>query len=635
MPAVARTRRLLPQDERQRASAIAELSSSLAEPSSTQLLEERVVQRVSELVGDAAALWRRDDEGHIELRATTHRDPQRREYVGRGSPGASHSDTEGVLAHVWRAGTPVRLVPEELAGWLPVMQPAYQAYAARFGMVSVLLVPLRVRGRVVAVLGVSRDEPPELDDEDERFVTQIGAVIAVALDNDRLLHQARSWLSEQNRAHLAAHRAALTDALTGLPNRRLLLERLHALAARDGQQPALLIVDLDGFKHLNDAHGHSAGDAALVEVADRLRTVVADPRLGGRTTLARLGGDEFAVLLSVSEESDLPLQVAQAICTSLAAPLLSVDGVARTGASVGVARGAEGPASTLMRHADIAMYRAKRTRTGWAEYEAGRDSAAEVRLHELTDLDRAIGNGGLHLVYQPIVPRPGAVATGTLQVEALVRWDHARRGCLCPADFLPLAQQSGRMGGLTDAVLGIALDDLVRWRDEGRQVQVSVNVGAEVLADRSFLPRLEGRLDERALAPGALCLELTESEVLSPEGRTLLERVRATGMTVSLDDFGTGYSSLSYLADLPLDRLKLDRSFVRRLSADARMASFVGGLIGLVHALGLPIVAEGVEQSDEADLLDELGVSFQQGFLHSRPVRAAALPEFWSRPVRA
>jgi diguanylate cyclase (GGDEF)-like protein len=623
-------RRLPRPDERQRAWAIAELSSSLAEPASTQLLEERVVQRVSELVGDVAALWRRDDEGHIELRTTTHRDPERREYVVRESPGASHSDTEGVLPQVWRSGTPVRLGPDELASWLPVMQPAYRYYAKRFGMVSLLLVPLRVRGRVVAVLGVSRDEPPELDDEDVRFVTQIGAVIAVALDNDRLLRQARSSLSEQNRAHLAAHRAALSDALTGLPNRRLLLERLHALVSRDGQQPALLIVDLDNFKHLNDAHGHAAGDAALVEVADRLRSVVSDPRLGGRTTLARLGGDEFAVLLSVTGQSDLPLQVAQAICSSLSAPLRSIDGVARTGASVGVARGVEGPASTLMRHADIAMYRAKRTRAGWAEYEAGRDTAAEVRLHELTDLDRALGDGGLHLVYQPIVPRPGALATGTLQVEALVRWQHPRHGALCPADFLPLAQQSGRMGALTDAVLGIALADLAHWCHEGRDVQVSVNVGAEVLAEPAFLPVLERQLGERALAPGALCLELTESEVLSPEGRTLLEQVRARGMTVALDDFGTGYSSLSYLADLPLDRLKLDRSFVRRLSADARMARFVGGLVGLVHGLGLPVIAEGVELQDEADRLDELGVAYQQGFLHSRPVRAEALPGFWS-----
>jgi hypothetical protein len=224
---------LRPEDERQRAAAIASLSSTLAEPTSTSQLEEQVVQRVSELVGDAAALWRRDDEGHIELRATTHRDPARRAYVVRESPGASHSDTEGVLPHVWRAGTPVRLGPDELATWLPVMQPAYQAYAARFGLVSLLLVPLRVRGRVVAVLGVSRDEPPLLDDEDERFVAQIGAVIAVALDNDRLLRQARSLaVGAEPRAPGCPPRGASPDALTGLPNRRLLLERLHAPRSR-------------------------------------------------------------------------------------------------------------------------------------------------------------------------------------------------------------------------------------------------------------------------------------------------------------------------------------------------------------------------------------------------------------------
>ena len=630
MPGVASPRRL-PQGERERAAAIAELSSSLAEPASTQLLEEHVVQRVSELVGDAAALWRRDDEGHIELRATTHRDAERRAYVVRESPGASHSDTQGVLPHVWRAGTTVRLGPAELTEWLPVMQPAYQEYAARFGMVSLLLVPLRVRGRVVAVLGVTRDEPPMLDDADERFVTQIGAVIAVALDNDRLLRQARLSLSEQNRAHLAAHRAALSDALTGLPNRRLLLERLHALVARDGQELALLIIDLDNFKNLNDAHGHSAGDAALVEIGQRLRAVVEDPRLGGRTTLARLGGDEFAVLLSVGDQADAPVRLAQTIGARLAAPLVSVDGVARTGASIGVARGSGGVASTLMRHADIAMYRAKRTRTGWAEYAAELDGAAELRLHELNDLDQALADGGLHLVYQPIVARRRVVTPGPAQVEALVRWDHPRRGPLAPCEFLPLAQQSGRMGSLTDVVVGLALADLARWRDDHRQVQVSVNVGAEVLAAPGLLSALVQRLRDHGLAPGALCLELTESEVLSPEGRALLDQVRATGMTVALDDFGTGYSSLSYLADLPLDRLKLDRSFVRRLSADSRMARFVGGLVGLVHGLGLPVIAEGVEQQAEADLLDELGVAYQQGYLHSRPVRAELLPAFWSR----
>ena len=593
-----------------------------------------MVRWVSELVGDGAALWRRDDEGHIELRATTHRDPERREYVVRESPGASHSDTEGVLPHVWRAGVPVRLGPDELAVWLPVMQPAYQEYARTFGMVSLLLTPLRVGGRVIAVLGVTRDEAPELGDDDERFVAQIGAVIAVALDHDRLLRQARSSLSEQNRAHLAAHRAALSDALTGLPNRRLLLERLHALSSREDQLLALLIIDLDNFKDLNDAHGHSAGDAALVEVAARLRSVVLDPDLGSRTTLARLGGDEFAVLLSVEEGSDVPRLLSGRITAALSVPLTSVSGVVRVGASIGAARGRGALATTLMRHADIAMYRAKRTKTAWAEYEPGRDGAAEVRLHELNDLDQALLGGQLRLAYQPIVPRPTADGPDRRQVEALVRWEHPRRGHLLPGAFLPLVQQSGRMGELTQVVLGLALTDLARWRDAALDVQVSVNVGAEVLGAAAFLPDVAAQLQARALPPSALCLELTESEVLGPDGTALLERVRATGLTVAMDDFGTGYSSLSYLADLPLDRLKLDRSFVRRLSAGPRMSAFVGGLVGLVHGLGLPVIAEGVEREEEAVRLDALAVEWQQGFLHSRPLTADALEDFW-RPSRS
>ena len=285
-----------------------------------------------------------------------------------------------------------------------------------------------------------------------------------------------------------------------------------------------------------------------------------------------------------------------------------------------------------MRHADIAMYRAKRTRTGWAEYAAELDGAAELRLHELNDLDQALADGGLHLVYQPIVARRRVVTPGPAQVEALVRWDHPRRGALA-ARRLPAARAAERPDEHAHRR---------RRRPRARPTWPAGATRAVTCRCRStsarrcsphpgFLPALVRRLRDHGLAPGALCLELTESEVLSPEGRALLEQVRSTGMTVALDDFGTGYSSLSYLADLPLDRLKLDRSFVRRLSADSRMARFVGGLVGLVHGLGLPVIAEGVEQQAEADLLDELGVAYQQGFLHSRPVRAELLPAFWSR----
>ena len=273
-----------------------------------------------------------------------------------------------------------------------------------------------------------------------------------------------------------------------------------------------------------------------------------------------------------------------------------------------------------MRHADIAMYRAKRTRTGWAEYEPAHDGPAELRLHEIIDLDVALRGDQLRLAYQAIVPRAA---------EDPQAWEHPRRGHLLPGAFLPLAQQSGRMAELTQVVLALALADLGRWRDEGRDAQVAVNVGAEVLGAPDFLPGLAGALDARGLPPSALCLELSESEVLGPDGPALLEQVRDTGMTVALDDFGTGYSSLSYLADLPLDRLKLDRSFVRRLSAGPRMSSFVGGLVGLVHDLGLPVIAEGVEREDEASRLDALCVEWQQGFLHSRPLTRPALEQFW------
>jgi diguanylate cyclase (GGDEF)-like protein len=624
-----------PRGASERAAAVAELALALAaQDADTALLEREVVRRASELVGDAAALWRKDDEGHIGIVAFSHWQPDIRAYMEREVQTVTHDDVVGVLPHVWNAAEPLVLDAAQVVQWRSLMQPTYQDYMDRWGMVSLVIVPLQVRGRVVGLLGLSKDAEPGHGPGDRVFLEQIAAVVAVALENDRLLRQVRQHLHEQNRAHLAAHRAAVHDALTGLPNRRLLMERLSAAAARSDGEVVLLILDLDGFKALNDSYGHAAGDAALVEVARRLERVV-QPTGTGRATLARLGGDEFAVLQTLphapgagGDHDGLPA----ALHGSLAAPLLVAGHRVQLSGSIGVARGPAADSASLLRHADIAMYRAKRLRLGWTSYEPDEDGAAEVHLQEVEQLDEALSArpGGLALAYQPLVRRPAARGPREPQlVEALVRWPHPERGLLLPGRFLPLAQQAGRMPSLTRLVVGQALDDVARWAADGRQVQVSVNVGADVLADPSFVPDVVDQLAARGLASSALCLELTESELLAPEGPDLLAALREQGLQVALDDFGTGWSTLAVLADLALDRLKLDASFVRRLTVSPRMGRFVGGLVDLIHGLGLPVVAEGVEDAADVARLDDLEVEYQQGFWHCRPAPAAELTARW------
>ena len=614
----------------ERAGAIAHLSLGLAELTADPArLEQEVVRRVGELVGDATALWRKDDEGHIQLVAFSHRDPRVRAEMLALSLAVTHSDEVGVLPHAYALSQPVVLGAAALQEWLPLMQPAYREYARRYGMASLMIVPLRVAGRTVALLGVSRDRPPEHDQSDQRLVEQVAAVVAVALENERLQTQLRTQLAERERAQLAAHRAALHDPLTGLANRRLLLHHLTGLAARDDQAVGLLVLDLDDFKHVNDSFGHDRGDAVLCEVAGRLQQVMAEHVTCGRTTLARLGGDEFAVVVPHDHRCADPAALAERLVAALATPLTCLpDHITVTG-SVGVAQGLARDASSLLRHADIAMYRAKRQGLGWTVWEAGLDAGAEVVLHDLAELRHALARSELRVHYQPLqacsasARRPGAPHL----VEALVRWQHPRRGLLAPGLFLPLVARAGLTPSLTSVVLHTALHDVRAWQDAGHRVQVAVNVDAGVLASPDFVPTVLRLLDRHGLPPHALCLELTESELLAPSGPGLLARLRREGLAVALDDFGTGYSSLAYLADLQLDRLKLDQAFVRRLCAEERAGRLVQHVVALVHDLGCAVVAEGVETAQEDVALRALGVDWQQGYLHGRPAPAQTLTE--------
>jgi diguanylate cyclase (GGDEF)-like protein len=618
-----------------RAESIAELSLALAaHPGGGGRLENEIVVRVAELVGDATVLWQKDDRGKIRPSAFHHRNPDVRGHMEELARIAAQSTDEGLLPFVWQMEAPLVLDEDELKNWRSNMRAAYQEYFRVHGMVSLAIVPLRVRGAPVALLGVSRDELPGHSADDVRFVTQVGAVVAVALDNERLQVQLREQLAEQKRATTAAHRAAVHDPLTGLANRRVLVDRLHAAASRQAGSTALLLIDLDGFKYINDLHGHSFGDVVLTEVADRLSSAVNSSPDAEQSTLVRLGGDEFAVLLSAVTAPQQPGSMAERLLASLREPLTRVDLSTPISASIGVAVGPARAASLLLRHADIAMYRAKRQRVGWTTFDATVDAPAQTRLRDTAQLRHAINDGELRVLYQPLVrspPQPEGDREAH-RVEALVRWQHPDGRLMLPSTFLPLAKQAEVMTELTHAVLSTALSDVARWQADDLKVQVSVNVTADVMGRPGFVDDLHRRLAEHHLNPSALCLELTETELLAG-GTGLLQTLANDGICVAIDDFGTGYSSLAYLADLPLERLKLDQSFVGRIF-DPRISRLVGGLVATVHELGYEVVAEGVEDRDTALAMERIGVAWQQGFFYCGPLPAAATERWIREPQR-
>jgi diguanylate cyclase len=429
------------------------------------------------------------------------------------------------------------------------------------------------------------------------------------------------------RALAHSHQLALTDELTGLGNRRAFYEqvekRMEGVSA--DTSGALLLLDLDRFKEVNDSLGHHAGDHLLRNVATRL----GDCLHGTDDILARLGGDEFAVFL-LGVDLEAAELVAERIHASLVPPFV-VDGVTvRVDASVGIAlyptHGLE--VSNLLRRADIAMYHAKEGRTGHAFYSAAGDSTGgEERLRTLEELRDAIFNGGLVVYYQPKVDSRTLTVSG---VEALVRWNHPTRGVLYPDSFLSLAEQSGLMRDLTTTVLEQSLDQVKHWRAAGRHLAVAVNLSASSLVDVELPRRVCELLFQRGLTAGSLELEITEDFLMGDRerARNILTELRELGIRVAVDDFGTGYSSLAYLRELPIDQLKLDRSFVQPMADDPRAAAIVRSTIDLAHSLGMTLVAEGVEDEATAGQLALSGCDESQGFYFSKALPAAEL-ENW------
>jgi diguanylate cyclase (GGDEF)-like protein len=451
----------------------------------------------------------------------------------------------------------------------------------------------------------------------------IGCVLAAIARTAVTFREVRSFNEIRHQAR--------TDELTGLPNRRALLqEAAHVLANATAREPAaLLLLDLDGFKEVNDSLGHHAGDELLRQVGPRLQ-----PALGHGAVLARLGGDEFAVLIARAG-----LDEAQTRAEELRERILepfTVEGIRlHVGVSVGVAT-APVPAADvaeLLRCADVAMYAAKSAREGVHVYVPDPDSGTGDRLRTMEELRVALTADDQLVVHlQPQVRLADGEVVGA---EALVRWQHPTRGLLSPAQLLPAAEQAGLLRPLTDRILELALAATARWWAE-RPVPVSVNLSAANVTDLDLPWKVEQALEHYGLPPAALTLELVEDTLMTdPErGRSVLGELRRLGVRTSIDDYGTGYSSLAYLRRLPADELKLDRGLTSDVTGDPRAATIVRHTVALAHDLGLDLVAEGVEDEQTARLLADLGCDVIQGYVLARPMPVADFTAWLDEPAR-
>lgn len=423
--------------------------------------------------------------------------------------------------------------------------------------------------------------------------------------------------SESRLKFLAFH-----DHLTGLPNRAMLHDRLaHALRSlqRGGQSVGIFLIDLDRFKQVNDLYGHASGDSLIVEIASRLLGLVR-----ANDTVTRLGGDEFAILITGASPRGMAM-LAERIIAEMARPVELPIGRVFVGASVGMAViNEELPDDgEALRRADLAMYRAKEAGRGrYCFFEPEMDHMLKTRRGVEADLREALANNDLFMVYQPQVDSKGH----TFGVEALARWNHPERGLISPAHFIPIAEECGLIEAVGTFALRQALTDSLLWPD----LKVSVNVSAIQLRSRGFPSLIERLLKETRADPHRIELEITEGVLLNDDLDTheALQTLRNMGLTIALDDFGTGYSSLSYLRKYPIDKVKIDKSFINNIANDPEAEAVVEAIVKLARALSLNVIAEGVESTEQRASLGRLGCPEIQGYLYSKPIAADKVAGF-------
>jgi diguanylate cyclase (GGDEF)-like protein len=486
---------------------------------------------------------------------------------------------------------------------------------------ALIVAPIRGPDGVIGALNLYREQR-FFDEEDLDLVKLFANHVGIALENAAMTER----LVE----------AALTDPLTGLPNRRLFTDRIdHALERRErkSNRLAVLFLDLDRFKLVNDGLGHAAGDAVLRAIGERLRGCL---RAGD--TVARLGGDEFGILLEDLGDPKEADVTAQRALTALSAPLTLDGRTVSVRASLGIALDHEGTVSAdeLLRNADTAMYRAKSNgRGGVAVFEPSMLAHQLARLEIDGELREAIEQGQFTLRYQPIVE----LATArVVEVEALVRWNHPKRGLLGPDQFIDLSEESGQIVAIGAWVVAEACRQAHQWQQAHptwRDVRVSVNTSARELIEGGFAAGIEQALADSGLAPTGLTLEITESMMLADETAAIaaLRRLRTAGVRIVIDDFGTGYSALSYLNQLPVDGLKIDRSFVQGLGIEREKTAIVRATIAFARGLGLHVTAEGIETEDQLRQLIALKCDRGQGFWLGRPQDAIGLDKVFGPPA--
>ena len=475
-------------------------------------------------------------------------------------------------------------------------------------------------GQIVATLDWAPPHPGQrlLRKAVVPILLTVGGLAAVALIFARRSRRIAEGLvaSEARAKHMAMH-----DALTGLPNRVLFEERLRqgvdGLARRRGAL-AVLAIDLDRFKAVNDTHGHAAGDELIQVIGARLAGLCRTSE-----TLARLGGDEFGVVAADIDPNGAAA-LAERLVAALGAPVELSCGTVFVGGSVGVAiitpEEAYVGAVEAARRADVAMYRAKDEGRGrYCFFEAEMDAALKVRRGLETDLRKALKDGGVWVAYQPQVDAAGKV----LGVEALARWTHPEKGAISPAAFVPLAEDCGLIDDLGRLIMRRAFTDSLRWKD----LKVAVNVSALQMRQVGFPDLVAEILAETGARADKIELEITEGALLGDDEAThdAIRRLRDMGFSLALDDFGTGYSSLSYLRRYPIDKIKIDRSFITPLGGDQEAGAVVAAIVRLAKALRLSVIAEGVETNQQREQLQEIGCVQAQGFLFSAPVTADAI----------